>query len=309
MRACEEFGPDLFALARSGQSPDEELGGHLGGCDACTTSLEELRGMVNDLDEATPDLTPRPETRRTVMGEVRSDGSSLAPPRRRGRIHRLGLPIAIAAASLAAGILVVAGLNSQPVPEGIVIQPRFNVESIDGIVPGSTWSPGSVLKANKIASMDLGAPVHARVVLDNGTQLKVPGNGEAVAAIELLSGPCFIDRTAKEATLPLVVRAGAASAETRNGRLTVERRENGAVSVYVASGSVTVRSGERSTTLTGPARVEVNPEGGELTPSPAEAGDATGWFAYPDVTTALETGADGSEDLIVTLRPSIPEDL
>jgi len=308
MKACDEFGAELFAAARIDTPLEPGLASHLRACEPCSSTLGELRSLVRDITEATPELEPRPETRVAVMHDVRTDRRSLAPPRP-GRVYRLGLPIAIAAASLAAGILVVANLDGPATPEGVTVSPIFNMESISGLETGSAWHPGSVLSASKIASMELGAPVNARIVMGSGTRLRTPGTVAEGATLELLGGPCFIDRSKRSAAAPLVVSAGAASAETSDGRFTIERRNNGVVTVFVSEGSVTVKGGNHVATLTGPARVDVDPESGTLVPAPAEAGDATGWFAYPEVSIALATGDDGNEELVVTLRPSVPEEL
>jgi hypothetical protein len=322
--ACEDRGADLFPVAR-GAEPSPDLAAHLASCGGCRADLERLRALAADLPAASAGIVPRPATRAAVLGAT---GASLPlpkapppppPPRPPGpgRILRFWVPLAAAAAGLAAVAVVLsrpAGRTMVDARGGAVeVTPEWGGAVLEGVVPGG-MRPGAEIAARGTASVRLGPPLDAEVVLGAGTRLRLAA-GEAGRTVELLEGVAFFDPgppgsgPAGGASL-LRVRAGALEVEERGGHFTLERRAGGTTTLLVEAGVVVAEGGGRRVTASGPCRVDAAAGGAPGEPVPVEAGDATGWFAAPEVLLALEPGREpGARDLVVTLRPAVPRTL
>jgi hypothetical protein len=318
--ACEDRGADLFLIARGGTAPPD-VSAHVASCAGCRTDLERLRALAKDLPEASAGLAPRPATRVSVLREVSLPAGVAAPPPpralpRRGPFLRLLLPLAAAAAGLGITVFVLSrqgrDRSIEAPGDAVEVTAIWNGAALDGIAPEGLRAGHSVA-ARKLASVRLGPPVAAEVVLAEGTRLSVPP-GNAGRAVELQSGLAWFDpgtvdpRAAARGALR--VRAGDLEVEERGARFTVERRASGAAVVYVETGVATLRSGGAEATASGPCRVDVPAGGKPSAPVAVEPGEATGWFSYPEVSLELvAAAAPGSRNLVVVLRPALPRPL
>jgi hypothetical protein len=319
--ACEDRGADLYRAAAGG-APDRDLADHLSACAGCRVDLERLRPLARDLPAASAGLAPRPATRvvlhRAAAGEAAAAPPAPPPPLRahpaRDRIRSLLLPVAALAAGVAAAVLALDREPAPPSVEGnadgaVTVTPVWGGAAVDGLLPAGL-PRGALLHARKTASLRLGAPLGAEVVLGEGTRIRIPG-GEAGRALDLEEGIAWFDPAgAPGARVPearLRVRAGEATFEERGARFTVERRANGALALLVEEGVVLVRSGGAERLVPGPARLEVSPGAVPGEPLPAEAGDAVDWFAHPDLALEERPGTvPGEKDLVLVLRPAVP---
>ncbi len=323
--ACEERGADLFLVAR-GEAPSPDLDSHLAGCGGCRADLERLRGLARDLREADRGLAPRPATRAAVLRETAAPGPAAFPPTppalppglpRRGRLLRLVLPAAAAVAGIAATVFVIARGDRAPQVDAaggsIAVTPLWNGAELEGLLPGGLRA-GSEIVARRVASVRLGEPIGAEVVLAEGTRLRLPAEG-AGRTVEILAGLAWFDPApagpvpaGAEPRPSLRVRAEGLEVEERGAHFTVERRKSGASSVYLETGGVAVvRSGGSAITASGPCRIDVAPGAAPGDPVPVETGDATGWFACPDLSLEERAGpGPGGRELVVVLRPAVP---
>jgi hypothetical protein len=251
---------------------------------------------------------------------------------RRGRILRLVLPAAAAVAGIAITVFVISRGPRGPrveAPGGAVsVTALWNGAELDGLLPGGLGA-GAEIVARKVASVRLGAPLGVEVVLAEGTRLRIPAEG-AGRVVDLLAGlawfdpaptgpgpagagpagagPAIAEPGAAGPRTSLRVRAGGLEVEERGAHFTVERRKSGASSVYLETGGVAIlRSGGVEVTASGPCRIDVPPGAAPEAPVPVESGDATGWFACPDLTLEERAGAGpGGRELVVVLRPAAP---
>jgi len=314
--ACEDRGADLLVAARGG-APPADLARHLESCGGCREGLESLRAFARDLRLARGDLRPRAATRAAVVAATAAapaprGAGPLAPPARRGRPIPFALPAAVAAAAAAAVWVALRPGPSGPGAGGAVeAAALFGGPGLSGIGPAGL-APGAVLESSRVAGVRLGAPVHAEVVLGPGTRIRIPAEGDAGRRLVLLAGAIFVEPGpgAPPPAGPVSVAAGDLEVEDRGARFSVERTGGGAAILRVATGVVVARSAGAERTVSGPCRVDV-PEGGPPgEPLPAEASDATAWFAYPEISLSLaDPRGGGGAVLAVALTPSFPGEI
>ncbi len=310
--ACEDRGADLFLLARDGGEPGAELLRHVASCASCRGDLGELRQLVRRLPEATGSLLPRPSTREALIRAVAAAGAPPLPARLLpGPVATFWIPVGALAASVA--ILVFAVSHSvrrvASPAAGVQVRTVFGGPALEGL-GGVSAEAGKLLSASATASVHLGDPLSVEVVLGKDSRLGLPPSlmqGGAIRSLDLLAGAAYFEPGPAPGAGPLRVRAGGAEVEDRGARFAVERRAGGAVAVIVETGVVVVRSAGAERAISGPCRVDLAEGAGPPEPSPAEAQDATAWFAFPEL--ALEVAppsAGAPPEILLTLRPSVP---
>ncbi len=312
---CEDRGADLFLLARDGAAAVADLEDHVAACEGCRGEVDRLRGLAGALPDATGRLRPRPSTKTDLMKEIEAvlaaeAAVETAAPPRRGPLLPRWIPMAALAACLLVTVLVLTRDGAAPpsvtVGGGSVeVRPLFGGTALEGLTPAGLGA-GSELSARDTASVRLGAPFDAEVVLGKGAVLRLPREDGADRSLLLSAGAGWF---APSGAGPLSVRAGGARVSGK-ASFAVELRAAGLVTVIVESGGCTVAAAGADIAARGPCRVEVEPGKAPGPPVPAEASDASAWFSYPVLTLSKEeTGPGERPGLVLTLRPSVPRPL
>jgi anti-sigma-K factor RskA len=129
---------------------------HLAECGECAAEVASLRPVVGALATAVPQVTPRPEMRGRVLGQVIPSGSSLSsfnePRSDPERVERSGSPISWL--PLAAAVVVAAGAAIY------AVQVHLQVVDLQGQLV-QAQSATSVLAAPDLARIDLQGQVVA----------------------------------------------------------------------------------------------------------------------------------------------------
>ena len=312
LTACEDRGADLFLVARGG-APAPDLAAHLAACGGCRADLERLRGLARDLPAASAGLAPRPATRSAVMAEAALPPRAEAPPplprRRTGGILRFVLPIAAAAAGIGITAFVLGRPPSgTPAPDAtgaITVTTDFGRSALEGLGADGLRS-GSVLTARRLAAVRLGPPFQTRVVLGEGTRLRLSSAG-GTATAEILEGIAWFEPsppgTGPGSGRVLKIVAGGLEVSPIRGSLTVELRASGAAGAIIETGSALVKVVLFQKQMDGPSRVYAMP-GGNPVFAAADPSDATAWFSRPEADLAVKDGR-----LEITLKADLPASL
>jgi hypothetical protein len=130
----EELGAHALGLLDAAQSRAVEE--HLAGCPACRREWEELRGMVDLLDDVPPEafLDGPPEADLMLQRTVRQVRAEAAAHRRRRRLLLAGAAAAAIAVFLGGGVLI--GRETAPPPPAVVAAPPGAVQLTGGGAPG-----------------------------------------------------------------------------------------------------------------------------------------------------------------------------
>ena len=152
-------------------------------------------------------------------------------------------------------------------------------------------------------------PVHAEVVLGRGARIRIDDGSRR--RLELLAGTIFVSPgpDAPPASGPLRVVAGPVEVDDRGARFSVGPVPGGGFVVALETGVVVLRTGDAERTVSGPCRVEVPAGRPPEAPVPAEASDASSWFAHPVVALSERVRTEGGTDLVVELTPSVPREI
>jgi anti-sigma factor RsiW len=129
----EELGAHALGLLDAAQSRAVEE--HLAGCPACRREWEELRGMVDLLDDVPPEafLDGPPDADLVLQRTVRQVRAEAAAQRRRRRFLLAGAAAAAVAVLLGGGVLI--GRETAPPPPAVVAAPGA-VQLTGGGTPG-----------------------------------------------------------------------------------------------------------------------------------------------------------------------------
>jgi anti-sigma factor RsiW len=168
----EELGAHALGLLDAAQSRAVEE--HLAGCPACRREWEELRGMVNLLDDVPPEafLDGPPDADLLLQRTVRQIRREAALQRRRRRFMLTGVAAAVAAVVMAGGVLV--GRETAP-PPAVVAAPGA-VQLTGGGAPDismtATLTPaaGWVRLSTSVKGIPPGERCYVVVVARDGTR-------------------------------------------------------------------------------------------------------------------------------------------
>jgi anti-sigma factor RsiW len=169
----EELGAHALGLLDAAQSRAVEE--HLAGCPACRREWEELRGMVNLLDDVPPEafLDGPPDADLMLHRTVRQVRAEAAAQRRRRRFVLTGVAAATVAVMLGGGVLI--GWETAPPPPAAVAAAGA-VELTGGGAPGvsmtATLTPatGWVRLSTSVKGIPPGERCYVVVVARDGTR-------------------------------------------------------------------------------------------------------------------------------------------
>ena len=168
----EELGAHALGLLDPAQSRAVEE--HLAGCPACRREWEELRGMVDLLDDVPPEafLDGPPDADLMLQRTVRQIRTEAAAQRRRRRFLLTGVAAAVTAVVLSGGVLI--GREIAP-PPAVVAAPGA-VELTGGGDPGVsmtaslTPATGWVRLTTSVKGIPAGERCYVIVVARDGTR-------------------------------------------------------------------------------------------------------------------------------------------
>jgi anti-sigma factor RsiW len=169
----EELGAHALGLLDAAQSRAVEE--HLAGCPACRREWEELRGMVDLLDDVPPEafLDGPPEADLMLQRTVRQVRAEAAAHRRRRRLLLAGAAAAAIAVFLGGGVLI--GRETAPPPPAAVAAPGA-VQLTGGGAPGvsmtATLTPaaGWVRLTTSVKGIPAGERCYIVVVARDGSR-------------------------------------------------------------------------------------------------------------------------------------------
>jgi hypothetical protein len=172
----EELGALALGLLDPAQSRAVEA--HLAGCPACRREWEELRGMVDLLDDVPPEafLDGPPDADLMLQRTVRQVRAEAAGRRRRSRLLAGAAAAGVVAVVLGGGVLI--GRETAPPPPAVVAQapPADAVVVSGGGVQGvsmtTTLTPaaGWVRLSTTVQGIPAGERCRIVVVADDGTR-------------------------------------------------------------------------------------------------------------------------------------------
>jgi hypothetical protein len=170
----EELGAHALGLLDAAQSRAVEE--HLAGCPACRREWEELRGMVDLLDDVPPEafLDGPPEADLMLQRTVRQVRAEAAAHRRRRRFLLAGAAAAAIAVFLGGGVLI--GRETAPPPPAVVAAPPGAVQLTGGGAPGvsmtATLTPaaGWVRLTTAVKGIPAGERCYIVVVARDGSR-------------------------------------------------------------------------------------------------------------------------------------------
>jgi anti-sigma factor RsiW len=169
----EELGAHALGLLDAAQSRAVEE--HLAGCPACRREWEELRGMVNLLDDVPPEafLDGPPDADLMLHRTVRQVRTEATAQRRRRRFLLAGAAAAAVAVFVGGGVLV--GRETAPPPPAVVAAPGA-VQLTGGGAPGITMTAtltpaaGWVRLSTSVKGIPPGERCYVVVVARDGTR-------------------------------------------------------------------------------------------------------------------------------------------
>ncbi len=169
----EELGAHALGLLDAAQSRAVEE--HLAGCPACRREWEELREMVDLLDDVPPEafLEGPPDADLVLQRTVRQVRTEAGAQRRRRRFLVAGAAAAMVAAILGGGVMI--GRETAPPPPTVVAAPGA-VELTGGGAPGvsmtATLTPaaGWVRLTTSVKGIPPGERCYVVVVARDGTR-------------------------------------------------------------------------------------------------------------------------------------------
>jgi anti-sigma factor RsiW len=170
----EELGAHALGLLDAAQSRAVEE--HLAGCPACRREWEELRGMVDLLDDVPPEafLDGPPDADLMLQRTVRQVRVEATTQRRRRRFLLTGVAAAALAVVLGGGVLV--GRETAPPPPAVVAAAPGAVQLTGGGTPGvsmtATLTPaaGWVRLSTSVKGIPAGERCFIVVVARDGTR-------------------------------------------------------------------------------------------------------------------------------------------
>jgi hypothetical protein len=138
----EELGAHALGLLDAAQS--RAVDEHLAGCPACRREWEELRGMVDLLDDVPPEafLDGPPDGDLVLQRALRQLRSEVGARGRRRRFALVGAAAATVAAVLAGGVLI--GRETAPPPTSVSAAPA---PAADAVVLSGGGEPGVSMTA------------------------------------------------------------------------------------------------------------------------------------------------------------------
>jgi Putative zinc-finger len=170
----EELGAHALGLLDAAQSRAVEE--HLAGCPACRREWEELRGMVNLLDDVPPEafLDGPPDADLMLQRTVRQVRAEATAQRRWRRFLVAGAAAAAVAVFLGGGVLI--GRQTSPPPPAVVAAAPGAVELTGSGAPGvdmtATLTPaaGWVRLSTTVKGIPGGERCYIVVVARDGTR-------------------------------------------------------------------------------------------------------------------------------------------
>ena len=169
----EELGAHALGLLDPAQSRAVEE--HLAGCPACRREWEELRGMVDLLDDVPPEafLDGPPDADLMLQRTVRQVRAEAAAGRRRRRFLLAGAAAAVIAVVLGGGVLI--GRQTAPPPPAVVAAPgavQLAGEGAPGVSMTATLTPaaGWVRLTTSVKGIPAGERCYIVVVARDGTR-------------------------------------------------------------------------------------------------------------------------------------------
>jgi anti-sigma factor RsiW len=170
----EELGAHALGLLDPAQSRAVEE--HLAGCPACRREWEELRGMVDLLDDVPPEafLDGPPDAELVLRRTLRQVRAEAAAQRRRRRLQLVGAAAAALAVVLGGGVLI--GRETAPPPAATAAKAPGAVVLSGGGEPGvsmtTTLTPaaGWVRLSTSVQGIPAGERCRIVVVARDGTR-------------------------------------------------------------------------------------------------------------------------------------------
>jgi hypothetical protein len=170
----EELGAHVLGLLDAAQSRAVEE--HLAGCPACRREWEELRGMVDLLDDVPPEafLDGPPDAVLVLQRTVRQVRAEVSAQRRRRRFLFAGAAAAAVAVFLGGGVLI--GRETAPPPPPAVVAAPGAVEltggGAEGVSMTATLTPaaGWVRLTTTVKGIPGGERCYIIVVARDGTR-------------------------------------------------------------------------------------------------------------------------------------------
>jgi anti-sigma factor RsiW len=168
----EELGAHALGLLDAAQSRAVEE--HLAGCPACRREWEELRGMVDLLDDVPPEafLDGPPDADLVLQRAVRQVRAEVTAQRRRRRFLLAGAAAAVVAVVLTGGVLI--GRETAP-PPAVVAAPgavQLAGDGAPGVSMTATLTPaaGWVRLTTSVKGIPAGERCYIVVVARDGTR-------------------------------------------------------------------------------------------------------------------------------------------
>ncbi|GAA5116855.1 anti-sigma factor family protein [Pseudonocardia adelaidensis] len=169
----EELGAHALGLLDAAQSRAVEE--HLAGCPACRREWEELRGMVDLLDDVPPEafLDGPPDADLMLQRTVRQVRAEAATQRRRRRFLVAAAAAAAVAVFLGGGVLI--GRQTSPPPPAVVAAPgavELTGTGAPGVAMSATLTPaaGWVRLTATVKGIPGGERCYIVVVARDGTR-------------------------------------------------------------------------------------------------------------------------------------------
>ena len=170
----EELGAHVLGLLDAAQSRAVEE--HLAGCPACRREWEELRGMVDLLDDVPPEafLDGPPDADLVLQRAVRQVRAEVTGRRRRRRFLLAGAAAASLAVVLTGGVLI--GRETAPPPPAAAVAAPGAVQLTGTGAPGvsmtATLTPaaGWVRLSTSVKGIPAGERCYIVVVARDGTR-------------------------------------------------------------------------------------------------------------------------------------------
>jgi RNA polymerase sigma-70 factor (ECF subfamily) len=169
----EELGAHALGLLDPAHARAVEQ--HLAGCPACRREWEELRGMVNLLDDVPPEafLDGPPDADFMLQRTVRQIRAEAAARRRRGRFLFVSAAAAVIAVVLGGGVMI--GRQTAPPPPAVVAAPgavQLAGDGAPGVSMTATLTPaaGWVRLTTSVKGIPAGERCYIVVVAQDGTR-------------------------------------------------------------------------------------------------------------------------------------------
>jgi anti-sigma factor RsiW len=169
----EELGAHALGLLDPAQSRAVEQ--HLAGCPACRREWEELRGMVDLLDDVPPEafLDGPPDADFMLQRTVRQVRAEAAARRRRGRFLFVAAAAAVIAVVLGGGVMI--GRQTAPPPPAVAAAPgavQLAGDGAPGVSMTATLTPaaGWVRLTTSVKGIPAGERCYIVVVAQDGTR-------------------------------------------------------------------------------------------------------------------------------------------